>query len=85
MKLSEEQATPQKDATRLSEETGDATSAEGVILYPSIFPPHRDAHTPPPTTGVTTATTITTTAISPPQTLPTPSLITHLAGAILYN
>lgn len=38
-----------------------------------LFPPHRDAHSPPPTTSVTTATTITTTAISPPTpTLPSP-------------
>lgn len=39
-----------------------------------LFPPHRDAHSPPPTISVTTATTITTTAISPPQpSLPSPA------------
>lgn len=58
-----------------SEETGHATPAAGVTLYPRLFPPHCDAHSPPPTTGVTTAPTITTTAISPPQILPTPSQI----------
>lgn len=61
--------------SQLSEETGDATPAAGVTLYPCLFPPHCDAHSPPPTTSVTTAPTITTTAISPPQTLPTPSQI----------
>lgn len=70
---------------QLSEETGDVTSAAGVTLYPCLFPPHRDAHSPPPTTSVTTATTITTTAISPPQTLPTPLFPDTTACAFLAH
>lgn len=37
-----------KDASRRSEETGDGASAAGVTLGQRLFPPHRDAHPPPP-------------------------------------
>lgn len=42
------EAGPKKDASRRSEETGDGAPAAGVTLGQRLFPPHRDAHPPPP-------------------------------------
>lgn len=52
--VSRREVNPRKAVSQRSEETGRVTSAAGVTLCPSFFPPHCDALPPPPASGVTT-------------------------------